>query len=263
LGAILLLTACSAGQTTLVTSAPATVESVTVTAVLPPATTAFARPPLPSPTPVRCDHQGEEAMRFLALGDSYTIGESVPEAERWPNQLAAALQAEGTAVEFPEIIARTGWTTDELIAGIATADPRGPYEMVSLLIGVNNQYRRRGLDEYREQFRVLLQRAITFAGDEPARVLVLSIPDWSVVPYAERDRRTPAEILAEIAAFNEINKEESLAAGVFYVDITPISQQAAREDLLVAADGLHPSAKMYAAWVEVLVPVACEILGEG
>src|SRR5262245_57759819 len=123
-------------------------------------------------------------MRFLALGDSYTIGESVPASERWPVQLARLLREQKINLDDPTIIARTGWTTAELWAGIDRAKPRGGYGLVSLLIGVNNQYRGRSEVEYRQEFVALLQRAIGFADQRPARVLVLSIPDWGVTPFA-------------------------------------------------------------------------------
>lgn len=197
-------------------------------------------------------------MRFLALGDSYTIGESVAPAERWPVQLAALLRAEGLTIDDPRIIATSGWTTDELSAGIDSANPQGIYELVSLLIGVNNQYRGRGQDEYRAQFAELLHRAIGFAGDEPRRVLVLSIPDWGVTPFATG--RDPAPIAKEIDAFNAINREETLRLGARYVDVTPVSREAVSGPALIAPDGLHPSGKMYTAWARLAVPVAKQIL---
>lgn len=187
-------------------------------------------------------------MRFLALGDSYTIGESVTEAERWPNQLAEMLRAEGWPVEVT-IIARTGWTTDELAEGIAQAQLQGPYPLVSLLIGVNNQYRGRTAESYRLEFRQLLEQAITFAGGDVGRVLVLSIPDWGVSPFAAgRDR---AQIAQEIDTFNAINRTEAELKGVTYLDVTPLSRQATFDPELMADDGLHPSGKMYAAWAEM------------
>ena len=198
-------------------------------------------------------------MRFLALGDSYTIGESVYPAECWPAQLAALLRARGFNVGEPIIIATTGWTTDELSAGIDRADPQGAYELVSLLIGVNNQYRGRGLDEYRQQFVALLQRATAFAGGKPGRALVLSIPDWSVTPFAEGSDR--AAIAAAIDAFNAVNREEAERLGVYYVDVTPFSRTAAADPTLIAADGLHPSGKMYAEWARLALPAAREALG--
>lgn len=181
-----------------------------------------------------------ERPRYLALGDSYTIGESVAEAERFPAQLARRL-----GYAEPQVIARTGWTTDELNAAIDEADPKGPFDLVTLLIGVNNQYRGRSADEYRTQFTALLQRAIGFAGGEPRRVVVVSIPDWGVTPFAEgRDR---ARIAAEIDQFNAINREEAARAGTKWVDITPISR--GTDPALVAADGLHPSGKQYEEWM--------------
>lgn len=196
-------------------------------------------------------------VRILSLGDSYTIGEGVPDADRWPVQLAARLREQGISCADPQIIARTGWTTDELDAAISQENPTGPFDLVTLLIGVNNQYRGRGLDEYREQFRTLLGRAIGFAGDRPERVLVLSIPDWGVTPFAEG--RDQARIAAEIDAFNAANRAETLAAGARYADITPSTRDLSEEDLL-AADGLHPSGRMYTRWVDLALPVVLELL---
>ena len=195
-------------------------------------------------------------MRILSLGDSYTIGEGVAESDRWPVQLADRLREHGIPCEDPFIIARTGWTTDELEAAITQAAPIGPFDLVTLLIGVNNQYRGRVVDEYREQFRGMLGQAVRFAGDRPGRVLVLSIPDWGVTPYAEgwdRDR-----ISAEIDAFNTINRAVTLAAGARYLDITPATR--AFQTGLLVADGLHPSARMYARWVDLALPVVIQSL---
>jgi lysophospholipase L1-like esterase len=192
--------------------------------------------------------------RFLALGDSYTIGESVAAADRWPNQLALQLRKDGIDIADPEIIAKTGWTTDELSSAIDAAKPHGPYAFVTLLIGVNNQYRGREAEQYRKEFVVLLQRAIAFAGNDPKRVLVVSIPDWGVTPFAAgRDR---AKIGAEIDHFNAINAEETKRAGAGYADITSVSRHAATDAALVAPDGLHPSARMYAEWVRIILPQA-------
>jgi lysophospholipase L1-like esterase len=191
---------------------------------------------------------------FLALGDSYTIGESVAVPDRWPNQLARTLAEKGIAVADPEIIAKTGWTTDELSSAIDAAKPRGPYALVTLLIGVNNQYRGRDAEQYRKEFAALLHRAIGFAGGDARRVVVVSIPDWGVTPFAaSRDR---AKIAAEINLFNAINAEEAQRAGARYADVTPVSRRAATDATLVAPDGLHPSAAMYAQWVTVISPRA-------
>jgi len=195
-----------------------------------------------------------EILRYLALGDSYTIGESVAEAERWPVQLVARLRAEGIQIADPQIIAQTGWTTDELMAGIETADPRPPFHIASLLIGVNNQYRGRDQVEYRAQFATLLRQAIQFAMGDPRRVIVLSIPDWGVTPFATGRGRQ--QIAAEIDAFNTINRAETEQSRAHYVDITPISRQAQEKTEYTAVDDLHPSGQMYAAWVELVLPAA-------
>lgn len=197
-------------------------------------------------------------MRFLALGDSYTIGESVALKERWPIQLAGLLREAGFNVDAPTLIAKTGWTTDELNAAIDRANPQGSYDLVSLLIGVNNQYRGRDADEYRAEFAVLLKRAIGFADGNAKHVLVLSIPDWGVTPFAAgRDR---SAIAAAIDRFNAINREESERAGARYVDVAPISREAATDKKLIADDGLHPSGVMYAEWARLAFPAACEAL---
>jgi lysophospholipase L1-like esterase len=196
----------------------------------------------------------KQLVRYLALGDSYTIGASVAPAERWPVQLAAQLGVNGRRVAEPLIIARTGWTTDELIAGIERQQPQGPFELVSLLIGVNDQYRGRSSDAYRRQFRHLLHMAIAYAGGHPAHVIVLSIPDWSVTPFAAGYQR--AAIAAAIDHFNTINRQETAHAGVRYVDVTPVSRQALQDASLLATDGLHPSGKMYTQWVELVLPAA-------
>ena len=189
--------------------------------------------------------------RYLALGDSYTIGESVAPAERFPHQLAREL-----GIGEPLIIAKTGWTTDELNAAIDAADPEGPYRLVTLLIGVNNQYRGRSAEEYRTQFVDLLNRAIGFAGGDAKKVIVVSIPDWGVTPFAEgRDR---AKIATEIDRYNAINREETAKAGARYVDITPISR--GNDPALVAGDGLHPSGKQYTEWMKLILPEAREAL---
>lgn len=189
--------------------------------------------------------------RYLALGDSYTIGESVAPAERFPHQLAREL-----GITEPQIIAKTGWTTDELNAAIDAAEPRGPFELVTLLIGVNNQYRNRDVEQYRTEFAALLRRAVGFAGGDPRRVIVVSIPDWGVTPFAEgRDR---AAIAAAIDAYNAVNREETARAGSRYVDITATSRRP--DASLVAADGLHPSGAQYAEWTRMILPEARAVL---
>lgn len=199
-----------------------------------------------------------KAVRYLALGDSYTIGEAVDASERFPVQLAASLRKRNFDIAEPLVIARTGWTTDELNAAIDTENPQGSFDVVTLLIGVNNQYRGRSADNYREEFKSLLRRAIGFAGGEPSRVIVVSIPDWGAMPFAEgRDRK---KIATEIDTFNGINWEESVRAKTHYVDITAISREAVRLPELIASDGLHPSGTQYHYWVEVIEPKVLKIL---
>lgn len=201
------------------------------------------------------------AIRYLALGDSYTIGESVDETERWPNQLAALIEASpeftGRRVEV-SIIARTGWTTQELWEGIQTGNIEPLYDLVSLLIGVNNQYRGYDIEEYREQFVFLLNKAIAYAGNDEKRAIVLSIPDWGVTPFAQGRNRE--QIAKEIDLFNAVNRGETEKAGAHYVDITVISREALNDPLLVAPDGLHPSGKMYAMWSRLALPIVLETL---
>jgi lysophospholipase L1-like esterase len=197
------------------------------------------------------------ALRYLALGDSYTIGEKVSAEDRWPNQLARSLEAEGIPLEGT-IIARTGWTVDELWEGIQTSPPEGTYDLVTLLIGVNDQYRGYPAEGYREDFRFMLGKAIEYAGGDPQKVMVLSIPDWGFTPFAATRDTEP--ISQEIDAFNAINLEETRAVEAHYVDVTVISRMAMDDFELITGDRLHPSGKMYAMWTEKILPIAKEIL---
>ena len=199
-------------------------------------------------------------LSYLALGDSYTIGEAVAVDGRWPHQLAAALRAQGIALGDPQTIATTGWTTDELDAGIDEVAPQGSFDFVSLLIGVNNQYRGRDVEEYRTQFAALLWRAIGFAGNRPDRVLVLSIPDWGVTPFGAKSGRDVAQIARELDAYNLAAREACTQRGVAFVDITPVSRARGAEPAMVADDGLHPSAAMYTEWTRLAFPVAHRLL---
>jgi lysophospholipase L1-like esterase len=190
---------------------------------------------------------------YLALGDSYTIGEGVAEDQRWPSQLASRLGARGLALGDPQIIAVTGWTTDELAAGMERADLGGCYSLVSLSIGVNNQFRQRDLDNFRQEFGQLLQRAIELAGADKQRVFVLSIPDWSVTPFGRSTGRDLRKEAASLAAYNQATREITEASGVLYFDVTPSTVAAANDASLLAPDGLHPSDKLYAIWVEQII----------
>lgn len=199
-----------------------------------------------------------QPLRMLCLGDSYTIGEAVEENERFPNQTADLLRDRGFNFEKPRIIATTGWTTDELNKAIDDANIVDTFDVVTLLIGVNNQYRGRDLDNYKDEFNLLLQRALQFAGQNSDRVFVLSIPDWGVTPFAaDRDRE---KISKEINAFNEANETLTRRAGVKYIDITPVSRNAQVDPTLVASDGLHPSGKMYGIWAAMLAPFVAQAL---
>jgi lysophospholipase L1-like esterase len=206
------------------------------------------------------DNMPYQSFSYLALGDSYTIGQGVPVKDRYPVQLQDRLANANVPVDSLLIIARTGWTTDELSRGIDATETHPPYDLVTLLIGVNNQFRGRDPENYRDEFVMLLNRAIGFAGDDKGRVVVLSIPDWGVTPFASgRDRD---KIAREIDLFNAINREESENAGVAWLDVTEISRLAVNRPELLAPDGLHPSGLMYQMWVDELFPIAKKILTE-
>ena len=203
------------------------------------------------------------ALRWLALGDSYTIGEGVDPAGRWPIQLAARLRDAGIAIDDPRVIACTGWTTDELSAAMDAAEPLGEWDFVSLLIGVNNQYRGRSEHDYRGEFHGLLRRAVALAGGERGRVLVLSIPDWGVTPFAGAHGRDPATVSAELDAYNAVARALCEDEGVAFVDVTPASRDRGGEPAMLADDGLHPSATQYARWADAALPVAAALLVDG
>ena len=197
--------------------------------------------------------QAARPLRHLALGDSYTVGEGVPEAGRWPVQLAQRLIAEGITLVPPRIVATTGWTTDELAAGMDEAQLAPAYDLVSLLIGVNNQYRGRSAEEYIAQFDQLLARAVTLAGDRSGRVVVVSIPDWGVTRFAREHGHDAAAIGAALDRFNALARAAVGAAGAAFIDITDLSRAYPDE---LTDDGLHPDARQYARWVERIAPVA-------
>jgi lysophospholipase L1-like esterase len=194
-----------------------------------------------------------DPLNYLVLGDSYTIGENVPQIDSYPYQLTNLLNFHSPQVKPPTIIATTGWTTDELINAIAKSGITDKkFDFVTLLIGVNDQYRKLSQDNYRAKFEQVLNSAIDFAKGDTSRVFVLSIPDWGVTPFASGQ---DSVIGPQIDQFNAINKAISLKAGVNYLDITGISRQAATDLTLIAPDGLHPSGKMYMEWVRLLEPM--------
>ncbi len=197
-------------------------------------------------------------ITYLALGDSYTIGESVAESDRFPVQLVTLLKNQGVKIEDPDIVAVTGWTTGNLLNALNTNPPKTNYSFVTLLIGVNNQYQGRSLDEYKTQFSQLLNLAIACAANRKVHVFVLSIPDYSVTPFGNNIDK--AETAQQIDQFNEANKIISQNAGVNYIDITPISRDAKDNASLVARDGLHPSSIQYLKWDQMLVPLVLNML---
>lgn len=195
--------------------------------------------------------------RYLALGDSYTVGEAVPTDASWPAQLVSLLRQRGIEVDDLRIVAVTGWTTDELAHGIDAARLSPGYDLVSLLIGVNDHYRDRPVDDYRAPFSALLERAITLASGRADRVLVVSIPDWGVTRFARQDARGASEIAEALDGYNAEARAQADAAGARFVDITGLSRAHPGE---VTDDGLHPSGAQYTRWAELILPVAVRAL---
>jgi lysophospholipase L1-like esterase len=212
-----------------------------------------------NPKDMSSDNPSDKSKyRFLSLGDSYTIGESVAVEERWSVILCDLLRKNNVNIADPEIIAQTGWTTAELTEGIKNRKPQGPYNLVSLSIGVNNQYRGQSLERYRIELQALLTQAIGFAGGNTERVFMLSTPDWGITPFAKGNDQ--AKIASEIDAFNQVAAEECTKLGVAFVDITPLSRTAKNDISLVASDNLHFSGKMYRQWAEKALPTVQKLL---
>jgi lysophospholipase L1-like esterase len=199
-------------------------------------------------------------VSFLALGDSYTIGEGVRPAACWPVQLAALARQQGLALQSPDIIARTGWTTAELQEAIREAHNQQTYGLVTLQIGVNNEYRGQSAAQYRVEFRELLRSAVGFAGGQARRVVVLSIPDWGQSPAGQRQDRSLARISAEIDQFNAVAQDECQQAGIAYVDITPLTRAASGDAHQFAHDGLHYSGLHMQQWAQQALPVVRGLL---
>jgi len=197
-------------------------------------------------------HKEKVKQSFLALGDSYTIGESVSEYERWPVQLVAALENKNIFIAPPKIIAKTGWTTEELKTGIDQAILDYPYYWVSLLIGVNNQYRGNSISAFKTEFEQLLTQAILFSGNRKDRVFVVSIPDWGVMPFAKD--RDQSQIAMQIDNFNQVIYEVCARQEIAFIDITPISRTVSEHPEFIASDGLHPSGSQYANWIKEIIP---------
>jgi lysophospholipase L1-like esterase len=196
--------------------------------------------------------------RFLALGDSYTIGEGVTDQERWPNHLVHLLNARGLEIGPPHVVARTAWTADELADAIDAEDPRGPFDLVTLMIGVNDQYRSRPVQSFESEFATLLGRARAFAANRASRTIAISIPDWGATPFAQaRDR---ALIASEIDQYNTSARKLAEMAGARWVSVTEISKAMMDDPTLVAVDGLHPTGEMYRRWAELILPTAISAL---
>ncbi|HEX8334533.1 MAG TPA: SGNH/GDSL hydrolase family protein [Segetibacter sp.] len=212
--------------------------------------------PMPTDSTLTPSPTGEK--RYLALGDSYTIGQGVSTEQRFPAQTVALLRQSNIKINDPQYIAVTGWTTQNLMTAINQQNPQGPYDVVSLLIGVNDQYQRMDTGGYRTRFTQLLIKSIEIAGNRPSRVVVLSIPDYSSTPFvpaADKPR-----VRKEIDLFNMINKEITLKNNIKYLDITPSTREAENDPSLIADDGLHPSGKEYKKWAERLAPMIKEVL---
>lgn len=214
--------------------------------------------PLKAPLDTTITKDTAYATSYLALGDSYTIGQSVPHKERYPFQTVELLSKAGYNMRQADIIATSGWTTADLIAAVKGQSPTQTYDLVSLLIGVNNQYQRRSLAEYRSEFTFLLKRSIRLAGNRPGRVFVLSIPDYSVTPFARNSDRS--KIAREIDLFNRENKRIANLYKVNYLNVTPESRKAANDKSLIAYDDLHFSGKEYAIWASMLAPMITKAL---
>ena len=203
----------------------------------------------------------DKQLSFLALGDSYTIGESVNPNLRWPVQLVDSLNTTNKfSFKPPQIIARTGWTTSELQKAIAESNISETYDLVSLLIGVNNQYRGYNIELYRQEFRALLEESIYFARNDTSRVFVVSIPNYGVTPFGIK--KGEEKIRQELLEYDKIAEQISSEYGIPFVNITPISERAKTDSSLIANDELHPSGKMYSEWIHEILPVVKSLLLE-
>ena len=202
---------------------------------------------------VLCCSPVETPKNYLALGDSYTIGEGVAESDRWPVQLVEDLENRGYSIDSLQIIASTSWTTDELVLGVLETPTLPEYDLITIMIGVNNQYRGRSLENFRDELEILIELSLKMTGGDPSKVFLISIPDWGVTPYA--DRFDGGLIADEINAFNSEIIQVSQESNIRYIDVTEISRQAAQDSRLLVADSLYPSGLMYTKWVEKIAPI--------
>ncbi|TRO65420.1 SGNH/GDSL hydrolase family protein [Christiangramia sabulilitoris] len=197
---------------------------------------------------------------YLALGDSYTIGESVMENERWPVQLAEELRARNYKLAPPKIIAKTGWTTEDLLRGMDNElSIHREFDLVSILIGVNNQYQNKLITEYEDEMRTIFRKAINHSKTKEQGVFAVSIPDYGYTPFGKARKE---EISAEIDRFNEVFKRVAEEFNVSFYNITPISRLGLDNPELIASDNLHPSGLMYEEWVQTFVNQVAEKLPE-
>ena len=203
------------------------------------------------------NYVGKNTFKFLALGDSYTIGQSVEINERWPVQFLKELKTSTSAIDTLQIIAQTGWRVDQLNEAMNNSDLEAPYGLVSLLIGVNNQYQGQKANSFKPEFIEILERSLKLVDNRKERLFVVSIPDWGASPYGATLNRT--QISKEIDEFNSVLKEESEKRGIRYFNITTISRRALTDNSLIASDRLHPSGKMYKLWVDKIIPVISKI----
>jgi lysophospholipase L1-like esterase len=201
----------------------------------------------------------KDSLNYLALGDSYTIGSGVLAHERFPRQLALRLREKGIPCKNPKLVARLGWSTDQLIKAMeAEQVDTSAWDFATLLIGVNNEYRGLDFEVYQKEFAFLLDWAIRLVGGRKERVWVLSIPDYGFTPFGRRIYTR--NVSSRIDMFNDANREITKARGVAYLDITPISRQVEENKAFLAKDDLHPSGLMYAKWVDGLLPLMESVL---
>ncbi|MGN8225978.1 SGNH/GDSL hydrolase family protein [Gracilimonas sp. BCB1] len=202
--------------------------------------------------------ESAQPVSYLALGDSYTIGTGIEREHSYPYQLADSLSTLGFKIDTTHIIATNGWTTADLKNGIAEHNPASDFDLVSLLIGVNNQYQWLDIELYKVEFRELLEQAIGFAGGDSKKVFVISIPNYGVTPFAQS--KDPETIRRKISEYNALAQDISGEYDVSFINITPISEMAEDDLTLLATDELHPSAKMYSMWIEEMLPTVTHIL---
>lgn len=198
---------------------------------------------------------------YLALGDYYVLGEALDEHERWPIQLETALRGHELHINYPYFVANKTWTVDQLTKRLEEEEFDKHYDLITLQIGVNDEFKKKSLTQFTADIKALLAKVIALTGGKHGRVVFLSIPDWSATPYAKSHKSDALDAIAEnISKFNNIIKKESIANGCHYVDITDLSKKAASDPTLTSPDGLHPSGSMYKLWVQKMYPVVIQAL---